>query len=851
MKTMKITFSEIYYASTQSSILSGTDGFGVRTFTENLPPEFIDKVKNRNLFFYDAGSKPLAGTYDLIQNPKLVEDYPKTFALFKEEIDGEKYRFFLRTIFIGRDYGWYLSPKEEGARSGNTFTHVLIFNEQDFQNHIKDNILGTSIGLFIPQNYQNNPDNKELKRLLTNDLDNPEFLSKKQLETPESINLLTSSLLLPIEESIIAVYYALQKSKKVIILQKEENIEYHLQMLLLLLPEFISRELNIVANFHEYNLDTAYEVIFLNEYYQRDIPYEDPYLQICDYQNNTFSSYEDSAFFQFIKEQLRSNSMEELKNMNEGLDGMIAHFSPNINFEKLFFSWLQLMSAKTHNYQFDANDIINEIKDYPLKEEFKSRIKDVSFESFLDALVTFNHLKVARSIKFMSDLNYQSSQLHELKHAFTGYFLSGQNATLLFKHTKEKEIVLKFLEENQICFRWEGFVVQNELDDSAMEFFITNFCLQCPKSVNEIILKSFEHRKISNRFNECLYEVVGEEHFNRFLLQNDFFINTGREVQLTLFKENTAFYLKQAYLKGNRQEHIYVIEDLYTSILKKAPFFHIYFDAIAEAVLEHPIDYENYIIIFEHFVELFKENKRNIIKENEVFDKVLDRLILNYRDEKKYREPFMEACKKMLRVLKKMSRGNYEFAIPYYERIFSYIVNVLRNSGKEEWTKIVNLELPTDDEEETIRYLSFVLANIPYHIWVKEKEQQALPVYRLIASHYEAGEGLIKKVNFQLKDFVLNHYYRQINNLVSDEKAKRELLEQFYINYIEILWALRIQKKNKKKDKNTYKTFYNPEALKKTIRHYLNKLKQEDKQVYNKVVRVFLENEKHDLNEFF
>ena len=86
-----MTYFEVYYASTEYSIVSRSDGFGIRTYSEQLPVHLLDKLKESNVFFYDGGSMPLAGSFDLIENPSLVLDYPKTYTFFIERIQEKTY----------------------------------------------------------------------------------------------------------------------------------------------------------------------------------------------------------------------------------------------------------------------------------------------------------------------------------------------------------------------------------------------------------------------------------------------------------------------------------------------------------------------------------------------------------------------------------------------------------------------------------------------------------------------------------------------------------------------------------------------------------------------------------------
>lgn len=173
-----IKLYEIHYASTQESIVTGRDGFGIRTYTEALPPKLLTLVSDLGVFNYNSGRKPLAAMADIIDYPMLPMGFPASINFQTIVLDGKKWGMLCRTVFIGIDYLFYLPGQADRARSGNVFSHVYLW---EWDKATARETISTLLPTFVPVNVANTIDNRELKELL---LGSPATLPSRQITLP-------------------------------------------------------------------------------------------------------------------------------------------------------------------------------------------------------------------------------------------------------------------------------------------------------------------------------------------------------------------------------------------------------------------------------------------------------------------------------------------------------------------------------------------------------------------------------------------------------------------------------------------------------------------------------------------
>ena len=182
MKT--IDYKEIYYASTECSIITHSPGIGIRTYTEGMNPNDVSKIVENCVFGYRLNESRKLVFEQIQENPKIVYDYIPTYGYQKVTLDDGSVKYVLgKTVYIGIDYGYFCN-KNSAMRSGtNYFRHLLVFDEippvglmAEFENK----------NLFLPLDYTCSPDNEELKALLTGE---PHYLSPKSIQYDEDDSL--------------------------------------------------------------------------------------------------------------------------------------------------------------------------------------------------------------------------------------------------------------------------------------------------------------------------------------------------------------------------------------------------------------------------------------------------------------------------------------------------------------------------------------------------------------------------------------------------------------------------------------------------------------------------------------
>ncbi len=246
---------EVHYTSSEQGILSQSDGFGIRTYSEQLPEGVLERLQELNFFHYSAGNQALAGKMELQENPDLVLDYPPTYRLETLEVEEKSYRVFARSVFIGHDYQFYLD-NAGGARSGNMYIHSFIWPA-----HAKANprLPLQLLDQFVPQNPSNRPDNPEMLRLLTGaaELLPPSSWKANQpptipLRQEAEVNLLKKA------------WEGLVEGKCVYVHAEAAFVPAAFRLLLSYFPQLFLERFSLLTNSQHFLLPTDYSVVFLH-----------------------------------------------------------------------------------------------------------------------------------------------------------------------------------------------------------------------------------------------------------------------------------------------------------------------------------------------------------------------------------------------------------------------------------------------------------------------------------------------------------------------------------------------------------------------------------------------------------
>ena len=100
-KIYNIPYEEIYYSSTQKSAVSGSIGFGVRTYTTDMPTNEVNEIAGAFSPTYPVPTAHRVTQAQLVQSPEIVLDYPISYEYRMLTLgDGTK-RTFLLAFFAG------------------------------------------------------------------------------------------------------------------------------------------------------------------------------------------------------------------------------------------------------------------------------------------------------------------------------------------------------------------------------------------------------------------------------------------------------------------------------------------------------------------------------------------------------------------------------------------------------------------------------------------------------------------------------------------------------------------------------------------------------------------------------
>lgn len=171
-------YYHVIYNSSQRT-QSGTVGFGVRTFTEGTPQEYIDVLRENDFFCYSSGNLSQPSPNELLEDGKIILRYPATYGYAKYPVPntGKDAYVVSRIVNVGFDYPYYV--KFTAARIGNFVVDAYIFEEvptfEVLTMLYEQPAKGSAA--FVPRDPVPSPDNVEMKKLL---LDNMDLLAPEE-----------------------------------------------------------------------------------------------------------------------------------------------------------------------------------------------------------------------------------------------------------------------------------------------------------------------------------------------------------------------------------------------------------------------------------------------------------------------------------------------------------------------------------------------------------------------------------------------------------------------------------------------------------------------------------------------
>jgi len=315
----KIQFSEMIYGSCQKSLVTGSAGFQIRTHTEGLDSYTFDAVGRSSLYGYSLPENKRVSITQLKENPKIVNDYPRTFNYKKIETENGEQKYILsRTTYVGIDYGYFCngSATRDGA---NYITHVLIFNSEPpkeiFQLLFTNNFFNNSV--FLPLDNTCFPDNEELTRLLTGE---PQPLPTNYFEIGDvqyqfdQLPDYMGAVIVGVLQLYISRKYNKDSDRKCLIIKAPNNITDGIAAVIkLFLPDDFVKDLSLTTNHFKSGVPTDIDLVFVNEWYEGDLYEED---HICiDLFNEKHTGINNNVIFDQVIDYVSNNNISGLNKM--------------------------------------------------------------------------------------------------------------------------------------------------------------------------------------------------------------------------------------------------------------------------------------------------------------------------------------------------------------------------------------------------------------------------------------------------------------------------------------------------------------------------------------------------------
>lgn len=360
MKTLN--YKEIYYTSSEHSIITHSAGIGIRTYTNGMDSHEASTIAEKCVLGYSLDDSRKLSFEQIQQNPRIIYDYSPTYIYHKVTLDSGSIKYVLgRTIYLGIDYGYFCNRNEAMRTGTNYFTHLLIFDE------IPPASIWTELdskNVFVPGDYTCSPDNEELRSLLTGE---PQLLSPKsiQCETDYECGIDTEFAYCVI--GFLQSYYNIKTNKedslKKIIIKAPAAQTSELIKRMALLPQLLIGEKTFLSNYMQgYGVPDDFNMVFVNEFNKNEL-YENNHICV-DLFNRTTTNIDDNYIYKKILELSGEGdnvTIQKLINYYIGLD-----LTKNLDYQFLYNLFIAIESDKDILLQDISQNFINQLNNVPL-----------------------------------------------------------------------------------------------------------------------------------------------------------------------------------------------------------------------------------------------------------------------------------------------------------------------------------------------------------------------------------------------------------------------------------------------------------------------------------------------------
>lgn len=357
MKT--INYQEIYYASTECSIVTHSAGIGVRTYTEGMDSNDVSKIVGECVFGYRLEESRQLTFEQIQENPKIVYDYTPKYVYQKVTLYNGSVKYVLgKTIYIGINYGYFCNKPKDMRTGTNYFSHLFVFDEMPAAGLMAEL---ENKNLFVPLDYTCSPDNEELKTLLTGE---PHYLSPKSIQYDETcVNLNIDTEVAYCIVGFLQSYYNNVNNKendlKKIIVKAPSSITQELiKKISMLSPSFVGN-ITFMSNYMDgTGVHEDFNMVFVDEFKKGEL-YVNIHISINLF-DKSMTNVDDNHIYKKILE--------------------LAEEGDNATIKKLIDYYLALDLTQELNYKFlyDLFIAIDSDRDVPTQEISKDFISGVN-----------------------------------------------------------------------------------------------------------------------------------------------------------------------------------------------------------------------------------------------------------------------------------------------------------------------------------------------------------------------------------------------------------------------------------------------------------------------------------------
>ena len=609
---------ELFYASTQESIINGNDGFGIRYRDKEIPQTIIDRLHDRQVFQYSEGKKTLAGVVEIENNPGIITEFTPVYALFYESYEGKNFVILARTIYLGRDYGWYLEDRQDTARAGNTFTHVMIFNPDRWNNVM----LPVFFSLFRPFQKTNVSTNPELKVLLTgkpSQIPGAGILLRENHQDPQNIRFerkLNTRLL----------YYflrSLETKSSVILYGPHDETKNTILSLYSTLPKSLLPFADFWIGYQGYGFTGEYRLVAVDQDFIGQPPAADQGYYLLDLYTGNSTSLEEGTLASLVK--VFENNAGRAEAFLSFVDKTLTSYNERVKWSDLCHAWCVFGDgSKFWNPPSlpSMSSLVKNISHYPLHENFKQEIAEFIKDHVFDSIKSLDYQSfktgyytLTRDFKLHEQPGFPHERFIEMIHAHVHNF------------AKEKEDLVKN------TFKW--FTPAPGLH-GYYKSWLKDLTIHPGKFATELIQFVARHRILHEDEHKLVLNGVNSE-LPKPTLEQVFRIQFGKGIDIRkhkFFLEIDKIHLYNSYFEAVTKEFFHKelsqkgLQDTLSAISKAAGSRKAFLQHFGvDLMMDHATHLGNDPKLTIKWLALLKAYELDEVIAEDLLKKVLDKLL--------------------------------------------------------------------------------------------------------------------------------------------------------------------------------------------------------------------------------